>query len=83
MKLLDADPLPDCIRHLWDWFVALDIDERPDGMNGLAANPIPSLRIESWARQRWIDLHPWEFDLIKTMDRIKRAVYARNRPGKK
>jgi len=50
---------------------------RGDGFN--APPPIPPSEIESWARQTWTELHPWEFEQILMLDRLRRSVYFEHR----
>jgi hypothetical protein len=80
---LSLDPLT-C--HLFDWFVELSdcrkftVIAGPAGGGGCFPDPLSPLEILSWSELSGVRLTPWEFGVLKEMDRAWRLGY---RPGKK
>lgn len=58
--LLGPD-IPEALEYFWGWLLELD-RMREIGMAGPA--PFTPQMIESWARQKRIELTPWEFDAL-------------------
>lgn len=76
--LLEVDPLPSCVKSLWETFVELSHTR----VTGMAANAIAPTEIEAWCRMSGVELSPWEFSTLLAIDAAILRTWAKQRAEK-
>jgi hypothetical protein len=65
--------VPRELQYLYEWFCDLSASR---GSNGYAPNPLSPSGIRDWSEMSGHRLNPWEFDLLRAMDRKWMKVYS-------
>ena len=68
----EPPPLPRALRHVWDWFLALNGTRQA----GRGPNPISFMEIEAFCRLCTVSMTGWEVGLIKRIDHVALRVAA-------
>lgn len=76
--LLEADPLPSCVKNLWETFLELSHTR----VTGMAANAIAPTEIEAWCRLSGVELSHWEFSTLLAIDAAVLRTWAKQRAEK-
>ena len=66
-KELDTGKMPDCLMHVWNWFLQLN-SQRTN--NGFGINPITNQEMWFFFQLEGIEPESWELDLIRKFDRV-------------
>lgn len=76
--LLTAEPLPVCLKPLWELFIEISHTR----VSGMAANAIAPTEIEAWCRMSGVELSPWEFATVLAIDAAILRTWAKQRAEK-
>lgn len=64
---LNTGELPDCLAHVWNWFLQLNSQRTS---NGFGVNPITNQDMWFFFQLEGIEPESWELDLIRRFDRV-------------
>lgn len=80
MAQLNAYPIPRELKYLYEWFCDLSACR---GSNGYGPNPLSPSIIRDWQDMSGHYINPWEFELLRRLDRTWLKVYSDLNPPTK
>lgn len=72
---LQTGNIPDCVKHVWYWFLRLNAKRTSSGMG--SANPITYTEIKSFFELEGIVPESWEMSLLERFDRVAMVFFSK------
>ena len=73
---LEIEPIPDCLVHVWHWFLQLNSQRTS---KGFGVNPITNQDMWFFFQLEGIEPESWELDLIRKFDQVALQSYSKQR----
>lgn len=70
---LQSKELPECLRHVWYWFLQLNSQRTS---NGFGLNPITNQELWFFFQLEQVEPESWELNLIRQFDRVALEVFS-------
>jgi hypothetical protein len=69
---LEVSPMPDCLVHVWHWFLQLNSQRTS---NGFGVNPITNQELWFFFQLEGIEPESWELSLLRKFDQVALESY--------
>lgn len=80
MPELEIPPMPDCLKHVWYWFLQLNSQRTS---NGFGINPITNQDMWFFFQLEGIEPESWEINLIRQFDRVVMEIHSQQQEENK